>query len=223
MFGRTVTSLFRRCHLFALERLCIPYLLSAVITSLRSCVERSIRLFIVPFLLLCRPSFFRPTIHANKVFVNIPKWWRIIRTVRDLLGGIGNNRPFWHAFEQRILLLFVLPCHGLIFFRVRLPAIHFQYAHRSNRFVFQARMGRYILCQWPAATGPVPLDPRKPRTGRHRSRAASPTLSRPVNPRVHAIVPARVTCNMSDLAREVATLIVSIVIASPRCANSKAF
>ncbi len=182
--GRTVTSLFRRCHLFALERLCIPYLLSAVITSLRSRVERSMRLFIVPFLLRSRPSFFRPTIHANKVFVNIPKWRRIIRTVRDLLGGIGNNRPFWHAFGQWILLLIMLPRHGYKFFQVRLPTIRFQYVRRSNRFVFQARMGRYILCRWPAATGLVPMDPQKPRMGRHRSRRLADiiALCRPVRP-----------------------------------------
>jgi hypothetical protein len=52
---------------------------------------------------------------------------------------------------------------------------------RSDRFVFQARMGRYILCRWPAATGTFPLDPRKPRMGRHRSRflANIITLCRP--------------------------------------------
>ena len=45
-------------------------------------------------------------------------------------------------------------------------------------------MGRYILCRWPAATGLFPLDPRKPRMGRHRSRRlADPVaLCRPCRP-----------------------------------------
>ncbi len=75
---RSVMIPIGRSHLFTLERFRFPNLLSAVMTSLRCCVERSMRLFIVPFLLRSRPRFFRSTIDANKVFVNIPKWWRII-------------------------------------------------------------------------------------------------------------------------------------------------
>ena len=45
-------------------------------------------------------------------------------------------------------------------------------------------MGRHILCRWPAATGPEPFDPRKPRMGRHRSRRLFDivALYRPVKP-----------------------------------------
>ncbi len=55
---------------------------------------------------------------------------------------------------------------------------------RSNRFVFQARMGRYILCRWPAATGPAPLILKSPEWG-DTDRSSSPALSRCVGPSGH--------------------------------------